>query len=150
MAKKLKLSKNAHLMHVNKAMNSLNEALIQEKPDKNAIGIYLEGVEQKYAAVVADSAKLQDLLTEDDEITKEFDDMDALEDKVIALRFNAQRFLKENKEVAGVAADSNHTLTLINTLVEGLESDRRKKMFTHLCGSNVHSPLWVRLRYMEH
>ena len=130
MAKKLKLTKNAHLMHVNKAMNSLNEALVAEPPDKDAISIHLEGVEQKYAVVVADSNKLQDLLTEDDEITRELDEMDALEDKVIALRFKAQRSLKENVPNTEAAAASNDTSVLINTLVEELreEKETRKRL----------------------
>ena len=70
-------------MHINTAMNSLNEALVAENPDKKTINKYLEMVEQKYAIVVADSVKLQEVLTEDDEITKEIDEMSVLEDKVI-------------------------------------------------------------------
>ena len=127
MAKKLKLTKNAHLMHINTAMNSLNEALVAENPDKKTINKYLEMVEQKYAIVVADSVKLQEVLTEDDEITKEIDEMSVLEDKVIDLRCDAQHFLKENADKAGVAAASDNTLTLINTLVEGLKEDNDRK-----------------------
>ena len=121
MAKKLKLTKNAHLMHINTAMNSLNEALVAENPDKKTINKYLEMVEQKYAIVVADSVKLQEVLTEDDEITKEIDEVSVLEDKVIDLRCDAQHFLKENADKAGVAAASDNTLTLINTLHTVLE-----------------------------
>ena len=133
MAKKLRLTKNAHVMHVNAAMNSLNEALGAETPDKKTVSKYLDMVEQKYATVVSDSVKLQEALTEDEELTKELDEMNVLEDKVIDLRSDAQLILKENvqnTEGAGAAAASNDTSTLINTLVEELreEKETRKRL----------------------
>ena len=127
MSKKLKQTKNAHVMHLNAAMNSLNEALGAETPDKKTVSKYLDMVEQKYATVVSDSAKLQEALNEDEELTKELDEMNVLEDKVIDLRSDAQHFLKENERNPEVAAASDNTLTLINTLVEGLKEDNDRK-----------------------
>ena len=94
MAKKLKLTKNAHLLHVNTAMNSLNEALGDDDPSVQTVKRYLESVEQKYNVIVSDSAKIQDLLTEDEEIAKEIDDMYILEERVIEVKCKAKHFLE--------------------------------------------------------
>ena len=75
MAKKLKLIKNTHLLHVNTAMNSLNDALGQENPDVTTVKRYLKSVEDHYDTVENDSAQMQELLTADAEITKELEDI---------------------------------------------------------------------------
>ena len=96
MAAQLKAIKNAHLTHVSRAINSLQAALDAGEPDSKTVEKYLTMVGEKYDKVVVDSAKLQALQTEEADITKEIDDMDALEDKVIEIRYNAECFLQEN------------------------------------------------------
>ena len=118
MSKKLKQTKNAHVMHINAAINSLHDAVGNK--DVKAVKRYLKSVIEKYDTILADSAKLQDVITDETELGAELDDMYALEEKVIEIRCNADDFLESatgNPKEAGMS--SNDTLILINTLVEG-------------------------------
>ena len=63
MAAKIKTQKTAHLTHVSRAMNSLEAEIIKPDPIPSKVQKYLKMVEEKYAKVVVDSDKLQDLLT---------------------------------------------------------------------------------------
>ena len=120
MSKKLKLTKNAHMMHINTAINSLHEAVGNK--DVKTVKRYLKSVIEKYDTILADSAKLQDVLTDDTELGTELDEMYALEERVLEIRCNAMQC----RGLPGTA--SNDTLTLINTLVEGLKGDRAKQI----------------------
>ena len=93
----LKSIKTAHLTHVSRSINSLQGVLEDDEPDIDSVQKYLKMVNEKYEKVVVDSGKLQEVLTDDAELTKEIEDMDTLEDKVITIRFEAEKYLKENK-----------------------------------------------------
>ena len=126
---KLRVMKTAHLSHVNRAMNSLSSALEEEPPDVKNIHKYLKMVIEKYDVILADSTKMQQLLTDEAELTKEIEDLYELEERVIEVRCNAECFLQENCGDAKVKEDTalNDTLILVNTLVEPIDKDKREE-----------------------
>ena len=69
--KKLNAAKTIHLTHFSRAKNSLQAALDEEDPDVRKVGKYLAMLNEKYDKVLSDSQKMQDMLIEDDDITKE-------------------------------------------------------------------------------
>ena len=89
-ARKLKITKNAHVMHVNTAINSLNDTLGGENPIVETVKRYLESVELKYNVIISDSEKIQEVLTDEEDITKEIDEMNTLEERVIEIRCRAK------------------------------------------------------------
>ena len=126
MAAQLKSIKNSHLTHVSRSINSLQAALEEHDPDVKKVGKYLKMVGEKYDKVVADSAKLQELQTEEADITKEIDDMDALEDRVIEITFNAESFLKENASDSTVKVEGESlNTTLVTSLLEQLKEQSK-------------------------
>ena len=138
MAAKLKTTKTTHLTHLSRAINSLETHLDQETPDESNVSKYLKMVDEKYGKVVIDSDKLQDALTETDDLEKEIDDMDALEDRVIDIKHRAGELLEKSREMKlklektekaekGEDSDAlNATLGLIEKLKEDSESSREK------------------------
>ena len=112
-AKKLKITKNTHLGHLSRAVNSLEAAMLEEPPVEMTVSKYLKMVDEKYTKVVADSEKLQEVITDDEELAKEINDMDTLEDKVIEVKLRAETMLQVEKP----STDSlNATLGLIEQL----------------------------------
>ena len=126
---KLKIVKKAHLSHVTRALNSLTTALAEGEPVVNNVKKYLKIVIEKYDTVLSDSAQIQSLLEEEEDITKEIEDMYELEETVIDVRCNAEQFLEEHSGGAKVKEDTalNDTLTLVTTLVEQIEKDKREE-----------------------
>ena len=133
MAQKLKSIKRTHLTHLSRAINSMETQLDEDTPDESNVAKYLKMVEEKYAKVVHDSEKLQDVLSEEADLEKEIDEMDALENKVIDIQHRAGEILvlsrqrKQNLEKAEKSEDSetlNATLGLIEKLKEDSEAAR--------------------------
>ena len=71
---KMKTLKNAHLSHVSRAINSLQDALDEDELDVKTVKTYLKMLEDKYDKVQSDSDKIQELLTDDNALTKEIED----------------------------------------------------------------------------
>ena len=126
---KMKRIKNAHLSHVSRAINSLQDALNEDEPDVETVRLYLEMLEDKYDKVQSDSDEIQELLTDDSELTKESEDMYELEEKVRKIKRNAQRLLKEILGDSGIRSEADAlNTTTVNSLREQLreETDRRR------------------------
>ena len=128
-ARKLKITKNAHVMHVNTAINSLNDTLGGENPIVETVKRYLESVELKYNVIISDSEKIQEVLTEEEDITKEIDEMNTLEERVIEIRCRAKTFLEKACKVQDAAAGNgqNETNVLVNTLLNELKESRNRQ-----------------------
>ena len=127
MTAQLKSIKTAHLTHVSRSINSLQGVLEDDEPDIDSVQKYLKMVNEKYEKVVVDSGKLQEVLTDDAELTKEIEDMDTLEDKVITIRFEAEKYLEENKVDSKVKTEGEDlNTTLLTTLLEQMKEDKNK------------------------
>ena len=85
-------------------------------------------VDEKYQKVVSDSEKLQDALAEeeagDGDIEKEINDMDALEDRVITAKYEAEVVL--GKTSSAKPSTDQDTLNATMGLLEQLKLDREK------------------------
>ena len=128
MAAKLKTIKNIHLTHVSRVFNQLEAVLSEDEPDISKMKKYLKMLDEKYAKVLKDSEDLQEELTEPNEIEKEINDMDTLEDKIINVKHKAEEFL-EDKDVAGIKGNDalNATLTLIDKMQRDSSTQKRER-----------------------
>ena len=117
MAAKLKKIKDTHVVLLDRALESLEQVLNAETPDKRSISLYLKKIEEKYTLVQNGSdAYMNKLGADNEDLEREIHAMDKLQDKILEVRFNAETILKE-KEVpatpaAGIAENQTTDVTL--------------------------------------
>ena len=119
MAAKLRVAKTSHLKHLDKTIDTLKAALDEEEPNVKQVRTYMKMLEEKYNKVIADSVKIQEVLTDDAELTKEIEDMDTLEDTIIDLRLSAEALRQESDSGSKVKTEVDElNSTLIGSLLE--------------------------------
>ena len=100
MTDKIAKVKNAHLGHLTRALNSLENALDDdENINPNEVSKYLESVNIKFSKVEEDSEKLLELYAEQADIDREVEALDILQDKVIDIKIRANTVLDSVKEI---------------------------------------------------
>ena len=100
MAEKIKILKRAHLGHLGRAINSLEAALVsKDGVNPTTVTKYLESVNIKFQKVQEDSNNLLEEFTEQEEIDKEVENLDELQDKVIDVKTRAEATLDMIKEL---------------------------------------------------
>ena len=129
---KLKAIKAIHLSHLNRARNSLGDVIRAEVIDDNAIKKYINMVDEKHAKVIADSQNLQDAYTDEqlDHLEKEINDMDALAEQVIDIKFRAEQLLDRNLPKPNETL--NATLGLIDKLKEESAASRQRSLLPNI------------------
>ena len=86
---------NTRTGHLTRAVNSLEDALAAEVLNKNEIEKYLGSVSLKLDKLQEESEKLVENLTEQEDIEKELDRMDGLQDKITDIQMRAKLVLEQ-------------------------------------------------------
>ena len=86
---------NTRTGHLGRAVNSLEDALAAEVLNKSEIDKYLGSVSLKLNKLQEESEKLVEILIEQEDIEKELDRMDGLQDKITDIQMRAKLVLEK-------------------------------------------------------
>ena len=112
MAAKLKVVKNTHLAHLDRALGALEIILNEDGSDVHQINQQLKFVEEKYSMVVsASNSFINKLSGENDDLVKELDDMDKLQETIIKLKYQAEVRLGEKNPPTPAPGNADNQAT---------------------------------------
>ena len=119
---KLKVNKNAYKGHFTRCVNSLKKELEKESDEEAVLDVaaitkYKKSLQDKYDKLEEVSEKLQELLTDDDDVTKEIEELEEIYDAYIELDTKASLTVERLKEEATLSRSQlvhNSTVTQVS------------------------------------
>ena len=119
---KLKVNKNAYKGHFTRVVNSLKKELEKGSDEEAVLDVaaitkYKKSLQDKYDKIEDVSEKLQELLTDDDDVTKEIEELEEIYDAYIELDTKASLTVERLKEEATLSRSQlvhNSTVTQVN------------------------------------